>query len=114
MAVGNGRPASLAARCSPSQPRHLRGRGSLVDEDQRLGVEVKLAVEPSYAAAQDIGTLLLGGVRRLFLNVMPRRSRNSQTDEGAACTPRSAARRSPISARVMSAAASIKPRMKAS
>lgn len=66
MAVGNGRPASLAAGCSPSQPRHLRGRSGLVDEDQRLGVEVKLAVEPSYATAQDIGTLLLRGVRRLF------------------------------------------------
>lgn len=84
MAVGNGRPASLATWRSPSQPRHLCGRGGLVDEDQSLGFEVELAVEPGYAAAQDIGTLLLGGVRRLFLNVMPRRSRNSHTVEGAA------------------------------
>lgn len=37
----------------------LRGRRGLVDEDQSLGVEVELAVEPGYAAAQDIGTLLL-------------------------------------------------------
>ena len=92
MAVGNGRPASLAARCSPSQPRYLRGRGSLVDEDQRLGIEVKLAVEPSYAAAQDIGALLFRGVRSVVFS-------------------RSQAR---ISATVMSGADSINPRMKAS
>ncbi len=58
MAVGNGRPTALAARCSPSQPGHLRGCRGLVDEDQALGVEVDLAVEPGNAAAPDIGTLL--------------------------------------------------------
>jgi hypothetical protein len=66
MAMGNGGPASFAARRSPSQPGHLRGcrvrepRVSLtIDEDQLLWIEVELAVEPGYAAAQDIGTLLL-------------------------------------------------------
>lgn len=45
----------------PTEPqsRHLRGCRGLVDEDQFLGIEVGLAVEPGYAAAQDIGTLLL-------------------------------------------------------
>lgn len=59
MAMGNGGPASFAARRSPSQPGHLRGCRGLVDEDQLLWIEVELAVEPGYAAAQDIGTLLL-------------------------------------------------------
>lgn len=114
MAVGNSGSASLAAWCPASQPGHLRGRRGLVDEDQLFGIEVELTVEPGYAAAQDIGALMLGGVRRLFLNVMPRRSRNSQTVDGAARTPRSAARRSPISASVTSGASSMRPRMKAS
>ena len=30
-----------------------------VDDDQSLGIEVELTVEPGYAAAQDIGALLL-------------------------------------------------------
>ncbi|MFC6486401.1 hypothetical protein [Nitratireductor sp. GCM10026969] len=73
-----------------------------------------MAGEPGFAAAQDIGALLLGGVRRLFLNVMLRRPRNSQTVGGAARTPRSAANRAPISASVMSGVSSMRPSMKAS
>jgi len=59
MSVWNGRPASLATWRSSSQPRHLRGCRGLIDEDEPLGIEIELAVEPGYAAAQDIGTLLL-------------------------------------------------------
>jgi hypothetical protein len=65
MAVGDGRPASFAAWRAASPPGHLRGCRGLVNEDQPLGVEIELIVEPGYAAAQDIGALLLGGVRRL-------------------------------------------------
>jgi len=63
---GTAAPASLAARRPAAQAGHLRGSRSLVDEDQPLGIEVELAVEPGDAAAQDIGTLLLGGVRPLI------------------------------------------------
>ena len=59
MPVGNGRPASLAARRPPSQPGHLRGCRGFIDEGQSLGIEIELAVEPGYAAAQDIRALLL-------------------------------------------------------
>jgi hypothetical protein len=59
MAMGNGRPASLSAGGSSTQPGHLRGCRGLVDEDKPLGIEIELAVEPGYAAAQDIGALLL-------------------------------------------------------
>jgi hypothetical protein len=45
---------------------HL-GRGAgFVDEDQPLGVEVELAVEPGLARLLDVGAILLGGVGRLF------------------------------------------------
>lgn len=38
----------------------------LVDEDQAFGIEVELAIEPLFPAPQDIGAVLLGGVRCLF------------------------------------------------
>jgi hypothetical protein len=44
---------------------------ALVDEHQPVGVEVELTLEPGPAAAQDIGAVLLGSVRSLFLRVMP-------------------------------------------
>ncbi len=59
MTMRNGRSASLAARRSPSQPGHLCGCRGLVDEDQLLGIEIELAIEPGYAAAQDVRALLL-------------------------------------------------------
>lgn len=49
-----------------------------------------------------------------FLYVMPRRSSNSQNFEGAARTPRLAARRSQIAVSVSSGVVSMRPRMKAS
>ena len=49
---------------------------------------------------EDIRPLLLAGMRRLFLNVMPRLSRNPQTVEGTALTPCSAISLSAISAAV--------------
>lgn len=67
MAVRNGRPASFAAQAAATQPRHLCGCCGLIDENQPLGVEIELAIEPASAAAQDIGALLFGGVRRLLL-----------------------------------------------
>ena len=52
-------------------PRHVcRGPG-LVDEDQPLGVEVELALEPCLAPPQDIGAILLPRVAGLFLRVIP-------------------------------------------
>ena len=66
MAVGNGGPAALAALGSAPQAGHL-GRGAgLVDEDEPLGIEIGLGVEPGLAAKGDIRPLLLGGVRGFF------------------------------------------------
>jgi hypothetical protein len=71
VAVGNGRPAALAAWRPAAQASHLCGCCGLIDEDQPRWVRVELAVEPGYAAAQDIRALLLGGVRRLLWNGPP-------------------------------------------
>ncbi len=66
MAVGNGGPAACPALGAASQASHL-GRGAgLIDEDQLLGVEIGLGVQPGLAAEDDIRPLLLGGVRGFF------------------------------------------------
>ena len=44
------------------QPRHVFGCPGLVDEDEPLGVEVKLALEPLFPTPRDVRTVLLGGV----------------------------------------------------
>ena len=65
MSVRDGGTAALAAWGSSAQPGHL-GRGArLVDEDQLLGVEVELAVEPGLPGFENIGALLLRRVRGL-------------------------------------------------
>jgi hypothetical protein len=42
--------------------RHVGGGPGLVDEDQTLGVETELGVEPSAALAQDIRAILFDRV----------------------------------------------------
>ena len=66
MAVRDGGPAALAAPGAAPPAGHL-GRGAgLVDEDELLGIETGLGVEPELAAGNDIRPLLLGGVRGFF------------------------------------------------
>ncbi len=82
---------------------------------RRRGVEVGLAVEPASACGEDVRALLLGRVRRLFLNVMSRFLKKACTDAAQVRTPCSTSRRSAISASVMSrSSVSTKARMKAS
>jgi hypothetical protein len=42
--------------------RHVGGGPGLVDEDQPLGMEIELTVEPFLALLQDVRAVLLGGV----------------------------------------------------
>ena len=69
MAVGYGHAKPLAARSASVPARHLGAGPSLVDEDQRFGIEVELALEPCLARAQDVGTILLLRMAGLFLRV---------------------------------------------
>lgn len=79
MAMGDRRPTALAARGSAIHPRHLGIGAGLIDEDQPFGIEIGLALEPDQAAGIYVWSFLLGGVRRLFLRVMPCRSKNRCT-----------------------------------
>jgi len=58
--------AALAARGSAAQSRHLARRPAFVDEDQVLGIKVRLRVGPDLPVAGDVGPILLGGVGRFF------------------------------------------------
>ena len=53
--------------------------GGLVDEDQALGVEIGLPIEPGYASPGDVRSILFASMRRLFLSVTSWRWKNRQT-----------------------------------
>ena len=69
MAVGNADPQAFAAAAAAVGASHVGRSPGLVDEDQTFGIEIKLAFEPGLAPLQDVGSILLGGVRGLFLRV---------------------------------------------
>ena len=50
---------------------HVGGGPRLVDEDEALGFQVELAVEPVLTLPQDVGAILLNRVPGLFLRVIP-------------------------------------------
>jgi len=79
MAVRDRGVTTLAFRSPAPQPCHLRRQPTFVDEDQVLGIEIGLALDPCLARRFDIGALLLAGVSGLFLCVKPRRLRNFHT-----------------------------------
>src|SRR5690606_2836249 len=114
MAVRHARPATLSPAGTTSQAGHLRTGSGLVNEDQPLRIEVDLTVEPGAPSREDVRTLLLRGVRRLFLYVIPRLAKKCQTVDGAARTPCSSASRPAISWRAMSLLATTRSRMNAS
>ena len=70
MAVRHADAQALAAPAAAVRAGHLRRGPGLVDEDETLGVEIDLAVEPVLAPLQDVGAILLAGVRGLFLRVI--------------------------------------------
>ncbi len=66
MPVGHRRPAALAAPRPAVAPRHL-GRGpGFIDEDQPLGFEIGLSLEPVLPTTHNVRALLLAGVRGFF------------------------------------------------
>jgi hypothetical protein len=72
-------PQTAPPRGPSVTPGHV-GRGpGLVDEDEPRGVEIQLALEPRLAPLPDIGPVLLGGMRRLFLRVIVWRWQNRQS-----------------------------------
>ena len=60
------RPAALAARGAAVAADHVGGGRRLVEEDEHIGVELGLSLEPVLALGPHIRPLLLGGVERVF------------------------------------------------
>ena len=73
--MGHAHPQPLAFAASTMGARHVGGRPGLVDEDQPVGMKVELVVEPGLPQLQDVGAVLLDGVRSLFLRVKLRRAK---------------------------------------
>ena len=71
MSMGDGGDEPLTAGRASVTPRHVGGGAGLVDEHQPGGIELCLAVLPAGARRRYVLTLLLGGVRRLFLRLIP-------------------------------------------
>jgi hypothetical protein len=66
VSVRNRGAASGAAWRTAIAPGHL-GRGAgLIDEDQSLGIEIGLRLEPGLPSTRDVRPLLLAGVRGFF------------------------------------------------
>ena len=69
-AMRHAHPEPLAAGRAAVTAGHLGGGAGLVDEDQSLGIEIELGVEPGLTTAQDVRTALLGRMPGLFLSVI--------------------------------------------
>ena len=69
MPVRNAGPEPLAFASPSAQPGHVGRRPGLVDEDELLGVEIELSLEPRFPLPQNIRALLLGRMGGLFLNL---------------------------------------------
>jgi hypothetical protein len=102
MAVWDGGTAPLTTLGAAPQARHLGGSTGFVNEDELAGIKLGLSLEPGFARRLHVTALLLAGMRRLFLKVMARLLKNSQTVDGTAEMPRSAKSLSAISPRLMS------------
>lgn len=68
-------PAALAAGRASVAASHVGGGSGLVEEHQRVGVEIGHGVEPSLAISPYVRTLLLSRVDSPFLRLMPWRAK---------------------------------------
>ena len=78
MTVRDGRSQPFALRRAAVAARPIGGGPGFVDEDQLLRIEIELTLEPGLPPLQNVGPLLLGRVRGLFLSVSSRRSKKRQ------------------------------------
>ena len=75
VAMGDGHPKPVAARCTTVGAGHVRLGPGLVNEDQPLRIEIGLRVEPGLTPRPDIGAILLARMASLFLRVIWWRAR---------------------------------------
>ena len=89
MPVRDGEATALAPRGPTIAARHVGGRCRLVEEDQPVGIEGVLVLEPRLASGPYVLARLLGGVERPVLRVMPCRAKKRDRLLVLVCTPRS-------------------------
>jgi hypothetical protein len=65
----------LALRAAAMAAGHVGSGPRLIDENEALGIEIELTVEPALPLPQDAGAVLLDSMASLFLRVMPRRAK---------------------------------------
>ena len=65
----DGAPQPQAARTPAIASRHVRGGPGLVDEDQAIGIERRLAADEHAPGLGYVRAILLGRVQGLFLSV---------------------------------------------
>src|SRR3954451_5840030 len=94
-------PQTPTPQRSSVAPGHVGGGPGLVDEDQPLGIEIQLALEPRLAPLSDVGPVLLFRVSGLFLRVIWCRRQKRQSALTLTCAAFSA-KRAFNSGRVMS------------
>ena len=71
MAVGNANPQPSPAPTAPAFARQIGGSPGFIDEDKLSRIEIELRPKPSLTLLQDVGALLLRGVRGLLWNGPP-------------------------------------------
>src|SRR5215213_11913690 len=79
MTVGHAGSQALATQRPSVAPSHVGGGPGLIDEHKPRRVKVELALEPGLAPLADVGPILLGGMRRLFLHVILWRRQKRQS-----------------------------------
>jgi len=81
---------ALAVTAAAIAPRHVGRCPGLVDEDQLVGIEIELTLEPFLALLQDVGAILLCRMAGLFLRVIPWRAKKRHNVAMLTLTSRSA------------------------
>jgi hypothetical protein len=66
MAVGNADPQPSPSPTAPAFARQIGGSPGFIDEDKLSRIEIELRPKPFLALLQDVGALLLLGMRRFF------------------------------------------------
>ena len=100
MRNADAQPSSLPA--SSALARQIGGSPGFIDEDKLSRIEIELRPKPFLALLQDVGALLLLGMRGFFLNVISCRSKKRQITEDEKRSPQLPISRSWISNSVMS------------
>lgn len=86
----DGHPTALSARCTPVAASHIGRGGGLVEEDEAVGIEIVLDLEPVFAHGLHVRPLLLGSVGCVFLRVMAWRLKKRDRPLWLTTMPRSA------------------------